>query len=319
MNIKYYLLALCAIFIFSSPVLYAATCHVTTPKTTNFSFGTLIAQRDSPVGTKLGEITWYSGDGRAVDCVDLPAALKYKNYLGAATGIPHVYSTNRPGVGIMIIDSGGNYFENYMTNWTIYVATAGPGLDWGRRFTVTVVKTGNIVSGIVSGGLMAKAIADMDSESNPYLTIMLDNFNVQQVACALETPTMVFPIGNIPATQFGSSVGFIPAGAQSTQNLGLNCDMFANINVSLSGTQNPDVGLDSVLALSGQGSAGVASGVGVQLLYNGTPLRINDRLVLKSSSGGRESFPLTARYYQTRTSVTTGSANTSATLNLTYQ
>lgn len=104
-----------------------------------------------------------------------------------------------------------------------------------------------------------------------------------------------------------------------TQNLGLNCDSGANINAMLTGIQNPDLSDDSVLALSGQGSEGVASGVGVQLLYNGSPLRLNRNMVLKQTSGGQESLPITARYYQTQKSVSTGTANTSATLILTYQ
>ncbi|HDC4774722.1 TPA: fimbrial protein, partial [Enterobacter cloacae] len=56
-----------------------------------------------------------------------------------------------------------------------------------------------------------------------------------------------------------------------------------------------------------------------QLLYNGSPLTLNSRLLLKQSAGGQETLPLTARYYQTLTSVESGSANASATLNLTYQ
>jgi type 1 fimbria pilin len=87
----------------------------------------------------------------------------------------------------------------------------------------------------------------------------------------------------------------------------------------LTGIQQPDVSDSSILALSGQGNAGVAEGVGVQLLYNAAPLTLNSNLVLKRSAGGQELFPITARYYQTRSSVTTGSANASATLTLTYQ
>lgn len=87
----------------------------------------------------------------------------------------------------------------------------------------------------------------------------------------------------------------------------------------LSGAQNPDVSDNTVLALTGQGSAGVAQGVGVQLVYNNTPLILGNNLVLKRTNGGQEMFPLTARYYQTNTTVTTGIANASATLSLTYQ
>lgn len=67
------------------------------------------------------------------------------------------------------------------------------------------------------------------------------------------------------------------------------------------------------------GNAGTAKGVGVQLLYNGSPLVMNGRLLLKQSAGGQETLPLTARYYQTLTTVESGSANASATLTITYQ
>ncbi|MFM3052613.1 fimbrial protein, partial [Klebsiella quasipneumoniae] len=52
-------------------------------------------------------------------------------------------------------------------------------------------------------------------------------------------------------------------------------------------------------------------------IYSTKPLGNN--LVLKRTNGGQEMFPLTARYYQTNTTVTTGIANASATLSLTYQ
>ncbi|MEH8822888.1 fimbrial protein, partial [Klebsiella pneumoniae] len=142
---------------------------------------------------------------------------------------------------------------------------------------------------------------------------------ITQVACAVTTSNIVFELGDVLVTEFGSTVGLTPANAQKTQNLILDCDAGANINVMLSGAQNPDVSDNTVLALTGQGSAGVAQGVGVQLVYNNTPLILGNNLVLKRTNGGQEMFPLTARYYQTNTTVTTGIANASATLSLTYQ
>nr|WP_269469132.1 fimbrial protein [Leclercia tamurae] len=141
---------------------------------------------------------------------------------------------------------------------------------------------------------------------------------VTQVACSVTTPNLTFPIGNVSKADFGTEPGFTPE-KTSTQNLGLDCDQSANINVTLNGQQNPDVSDPSVMALNNQGGTNTARGVGVQLLYDGKPLIINTRLALKTSSGGRESFPITARYYQTRNSVTVGEANSSATLTLTYQ
>lgn len=151
------------------------------------------------------------------------------------------------------------------------------------------------------------------------LTTTLLGGTINVLACTITTPQLTFPIGDISAAAFGATVGTTPVGAQNTQNLGLNCDAGANVNVSISGIQNPDIAATSVLALTGQGNTGTAKGVGVQLLYNGTPLTLNTRLPLKPAAGGLEAFPLTARYYQTQTTVEPGTANASATLNLTYQ
>jgi type 1 fimbria pilin len=73
----------------------------------------------------------------------------------------------------------------------------------------------------------------------------------------------------------------------------------------LSGQQNPDVANTSVLALSVRGGMG-SQGVGVQILYGGAPLNLNNTVFLQQSGGGLESFPIVARYYQTKTTVNPG-------------
>lgn len=102
-------------------------------------------------------------------------------------------------------------------------------------------------------------------------------------------------------------------------NVGLTCDAGTRVNAMLTGVQNTDTSTAGVLQLTGAGSAEVASGVGIQILYNNTPLALNNNIVLKTSAGGQETFPFTAQYYQTKNTVKTGSANAIATLNITYQ
>ncbi|HBV4841648.1 TPA: fimbrial protein [Klebsiella aerogenes] len=187
--------------------------------------------------------------------------------------------------------------------------------------TMQIIKTSNnATSGPVLRGYYAKFYAGKQGGGNIYpMMLNVVGGNIETLACSINTPNLTFPLGDIPVTSFGNAVGITPANAQNTQNLGLNCNAGANINVTLTGLQNPDVGNTSVLALTSQGEPSVAKGVGVQIIYNGSPLLLNNRIVLKQSAGGQEMFPLTARYYQTRTAVTTGKANASATLNLTYQ
>lgn len=275
----------------------------------------LIVQRDASVGQVLWSFVTPS-TGKAFSCTTGNGTINYiMNLFTVSSGtVSHAYQTNIPGVSVIIDGGGGFYVDNPARVWSV----TGPlGINL-NPFTVSFVKTGPITSGQMSSGTLAKVYGDGDSKTGA--SYILSGGLVTQVACSINTPTLTFPIGDILASSFGSSIGTVPSGAQNTQNLGLNCDPQANINVTLTGEKNNDVAINSVLALTGQGtSSDVASGVGVQILYNNSPIELNQKIVLKQSSGGQETFPLTARYYQTRETVSTGTANASATLNLTYQ
>jgi type 1 fimbria pilin len=290
---------------------HASCVRVASTVTKTLNFGNVIAQRDAPVGSILATVSLPASNIQLATCTNSGYQNATMVYLGGqTTSLSNVYQTNIPGVGIK------------GTIWSLVLSVSQyrsytVDLIDSAASTFSLVKTGNIISGALSGGLAANIT--YDGSSGDAMDINLTSSNVTQVACSITTPNLSFPIGDILASTFSTTVGTTPTAANNTQNLGLNCDAGANINVSLSGTQNPDVSTTSVLALTGQGSAGVAKGVGVQILYNSTPLILNNRIVLKQSSGGQETFPLTARYYQTKTSVATGSANASATLNLTYQ
>jgi type 1 fimbria pilin len=301
--------------------------------------GTVVVQRDVPINSYV--TTQKKGpDQKAWDnCTGSLSHGSYGQFNIFSSLTPDgkidsrsIFKTTLAGTGLAIggsgsFVSGGNGCsysyapdDNYIKDdTTIALCQNSAGLYdlpmWAQPY-VRVVKTGNMEGGSLSGKIAYLAESKHNS-AMPEIPVYISG-SIVVIKCAITTPTMTFPIGNVPASDFGTKVGFIPT-KTSTQNLGLDCDADANINVQLSGTQNPDVSTKSVLALNGQGDAGTASGVGVQLLYNGTPLEINKNIVMKKSSGGQEMLPITARYYQTKTAVTTGDASTSATLALTYQ
>lgn len=307
------LLLLFTIISFSSE----ASCVVSRTVRKNIQFSPITVQRDAAFGSTIGTVTSPPSNIQTGACSGGGYEYEKMMYLGGVlSNIPKVYNTNIIGVGIQ-----GNFDG---AAWTflnppnpVYIGSSTSFYDGGAGQNFQLIKTGNIVSGSLSGGLVATVYYDGNSMNAVEITLI--SSTVTQVACSITTPNLTFRIGDILASTFGSSIGTTPAAASNTQNLGLSCDAGANINVSLSGTQNPDVATTSVLALSNQGGAGVAKGVGVQILYNSTPLVLNNRIALKTSSGGQETFPLTARYYQTKTTVATGTANASATLNITYQ
>lgn len=281
------------------------------PYTYSFNVGNVVVQRDTAVGASIYTSTLNPG-GVQLACSNDNQTTYAMTYMGGvATAISHAYATNVSGVAVSVkIGNTWGYLDNPVSH-----DNDGNGAITYPQATITLYKTGSMASGaLTTGNLGTYTVSGLTPG-----TYQLTGGSITVLACSISTPTLSFPIGDISASSFGSTIGVTPSSAQNTQNLGLNCDAGANINVSLSGTQNPDVGTTSVLALTGQGSAGVAKGVGVQIVYNGSPLILNNRVVLKQSAGGQETFPLTARYYQTKTSVTPGTANASATLNLTYQ
>jgi type 1 fimbria pilin len=296
---------------------HAGTCTTITPQESTLSIGTITVQRDVAVGTVLFSRNATLTGSYLTGCTNplmLGFSMRYLNATPSTYG-NHVYNTNVNGIGVRF--SSGNYFEN-PTNTFSYNAQSDYVEWWGGK--IELIVTGPVASGSLTPGVLGVVMLQgSDGVYRDGLTTTLLDGTINVLACSITTPQLTFPIGDISAATFGSTVGTTPAGAQNTQNLGLNCDPGANVNVSLSGIQNPDVATTSVLALTGQGNTGTAKGVGVQLLYNGTPITLNTRLPLNVATGGQQAFPLTARYYQTQTTVEPGTANASATLNLTYQ
>lgn len=319
--------------------LYGYGCNYTTigaPYSVNY--GNIIVQRDVPVGQAISNEI-YGSMALAYSCTttgDEGSTTGMKSgvltYAFTTANGRRVYQTNLPGVGISI-----GYYEQTRAGdasfngdtWLgtdLFTAawTSNPNEVDASNFQPIIQfwKTGNITSGSVTGQLasfVAWTEKNRGGSAAPEIPVYAGTGSITQVACDITTPNLVFPLGDIPAGDFGDTVGTVPDRGQNTQNLGLNCDSGANINVTLSGVQYPGFSDNSVLALSGQDTPGVADGVGVQLLYNGTPLVLNSTIALKQTSGGQESLPITARYYQTKISVSTGTANASATLILTYQ
>lgn len=295
----------------------AGTCKNIVDQISTVSFGTMVVQRDTPVGTVISSKSSSGTSAYLTECV-FPVTLRFSMYYqgGKLSNLgEHIYDTNIPGVGVRF--STGYYFDNPPTI-TSYSDSGSVVGWWGGN--VELIVTGKVTSGSLSAETLGKiGVQGSDEVYRDGLTVNLTGGEIVAPACSLTTQALNFPIGNVKASDFGGSIGSVPSSSTVTENLGLSCDVDANINIELNGAKNNDTDLTSVLAITDQGNAGIADGVGVQLLYNGTPLELNKNIVLKKSTGGQETFPIVARYYQTKTTVMPGKANTSATLNLTYQ
>ncbi|KUQ68187.1 fimbrial protein [Enterobacter hormaechei] len=295
----------------------AGTCTTITPQLSTLSVGTINVQRDAPVGTVVFSGAASATGSYLTGCTNplmLGFSLRYNGATLSSYG-NHVYNTNVSGIGIRFSSNG--YFENPSNTFSYNAQTSY--VDWyGGR--IELVVTGPVSSGALTPGTIGVVtLQGSDGLYRDGLTTQLTSGTINALACTVNTAQVLRVLcsrwrgAHRGAERRGGNIPY------RKRQLGLTCAAGTNITVSLSGIQNPDSANTSVMALTGQGNAGTAKGVGVQLIYNGAPLVMNSRLFLRQSAGGQETLPLTARYYQTLTRVESGSANASATLNLTYQ
>jgi type 1 fimbria pilin len=327
-KITFLMLTLLGVWIASTEAQAAYCTVVGGTRTTTFS--NLVIQRDTPVGTLLAENTipvsqvWNCSSAVGVVSSQNIGVKAYGTYNAMLDGV-RVYNTDVTGVGYALAVIG-NGIGGCAGTWNIIAASdqrlpcwnAGifNGGDVRQGYQVRLYKTGTAASGAVTGRRIGAGITDIAGVWDNEVPVNINNFRVTALACSLTNSTISVPLGDVQSSAF---TGITTTAGDKTFNLGLSCDKDANINVALAGSQNADTADTSVLALTNAGQSGTASGVGVQLLYGSVPLKLNNNILLKASAGGQETLPFSARYYQTQTAIGAGLANSSATLNITYQ
>ncbi|MEX2952253.1 fimbrial protein [Serratia fonticola] len=313
----------------------AATC--TSSGGGNWSVsGALTYQRDQAIGTwgsnKFGPSGAYQFSCTGDSAADRDASLTLSVASAPVAGYTDVYPTNMSGVGVrynFAINSGDTSFcpvqfdDHIASSTRTYIChiihNTSPAMSFGA--SLEFVKVGSsISSGTITTIPRVTVSYSLNGQSGTWnLPVMWTgsvNVNLIAVACSINTTNITVPLDDVlPATFTSTSTIAKP----KAFNVGLSCNNGARVNMIMTGTQNRDTSASGVLDLTGAGNVGVATGVGIQILYNGSSVTLNNNLVLKTSAGGQESLPFTAQYYQTRSTVTAGSANATATLNLTYQ
>ncbi|CAI2026900.1 Type-1A pilin [Serratia quinivorans] len=312
-----------------SPIAQAGYCTLLNSSGTT-AFSNITVQRDVPVGTFLDSYQfpavqlWNCSSVANVTRQEM-GIKSYSKYNRTVGNGYTVYESDVSGIGFTIEVIGDHnywYVPSQSSGFEVASSTSGLLASGNLQLTrrVRLIKIGAITSGTITakkvGATTMKTFVSGVDQWETEVPISLNSFTITTLACSLTSTSINVPLGDVLASKF-TGVG-VTAGDKSF-DLGLTCDKDAKINVSLAGTQNTDTSETSVLALTSAGQTGTASGVGVQLLYGGTPLKINNNILLKTSAGGQETLPFTARYYQTLADISAGLANSSATLNITYQ
>lgn len=271
----------------------------------------IIVQRDTPPGSVLQTKT-VSFTKFGPECSDGTYGVWDVGIFSTESSVSHVYKTNVEGIGIRVSTEYGVIRNDHLT----------PIGMWQNLSSVKVeiIKTeGEAQSGTINSGMIMRWDVGDGPDSALTMSVMKLNMmggNVTSLKCSIQSGAgLAFPMGNVPSSDFEHTGAF--SKITQTVNLKLDCDEDANVNVTLNGRQNPDTSDNSVIALSDEEN--VATGVGVQILYDNNPLKINEMVNLNRSAGGPETYPFTARYIQTKDKIHAGKANAIVTLNIAYQ
>lgn len=237
-------------------------------------------------------------------------------------GNPGYLKTGIDNLNIQLTTTGGTtssflYPSTGGDNFSRTISTINYGnprwVDIGNT-NVLLRKVGRVSQGgVVPGGLLA---VWRTSDNKRLLSLNLNSFTVNVLGCQVTTPNVSVPMGTVHRSQFrgvGSTVG------NTSFNIGMSCDSAISPTVTFSGTPDSNIP-DTVLALNNPGSGTSASGVGVQMLYQGSPVMLNSAVSLgKTTEAGTLTMALNARYYQTASTIIGGEANATAYFTVKYE
>lgn len=230
------------------------------------------------------------------------------------TGIDNLYLYFATDGGTL---SGLYYPTSSAGNATVAVSDINSGaprwLDIGSM-TVSLYQNGRITQGgTVSGGLLSSW---QTSDSVSLLNVYLNGFTVTVPSCTASTSTVNVALGTVNKSQFsgaGSTAG------ETDFDVVLNCQSGITPAVTFTGTADSS-GATGVLALNEASDTTVATGVGVQLLYNNSPVALGSAINLGTTTAeGDVTLSMQARYYQTASTITAGQANSTAYYTVSYE
>jgi major type 1 subunit fimbrin (pilin) len=139
--------------------------------------------------------------------------------------------------------------------------------------------------------------------------------SIKENTCVLANGSLgqVVQLGDVESSVFASA-----GSASQPVNFTIaleQCDS-ANASITFSGT----TATDEVLSVTGSGT--VASGLGIQILENGTPLKVDGSAasaIKAVGAGSADEFNFSARYFALDNSVSAGEANATAQFTVKYQ
>ncbi|CAQ83063.1 MULTISPECIES: fimbrial protein [Photorhabdus] len=200
----------------------------------------------------------------------------------------------------------------------------------GTRKKITWKDIGNVSiylhkKGAINSGksLSSGVIFKLEALGSPKLNLISvrhsSTYRFRTMGCMTTTPSPKVNFGNVQGSLFkgkGTTAG------HANFDIIINCVENVKPKITFLGQKikNPSDTPDSVIRLDNSNHVNTAKGVGVQILYYGTPISLGEPLVFgRTPADSSYTAHFTARYYQTRDKITGGTANATARFTIQYE
>lgn len=278
----------------------------------NIQFGTVSVARDTPVGTIIARVT-IPGSSQIVGYCSTNPFYKGLEMLYPSSVVSGVYSTPLQGVGMKVYVNSGAAFSNPINELVsntapVYINNATGGTH------IELIKTGDIVPGRIPSGNVAQYTLRSSTGTIISMRYNIMETVIQTRSCSVLNSAVSVNLGTAQRRE-----NFTGPGSTSNKqafSIPLNCDANTPVSITLDTVNSLADEANGVLSVN---SGSTAQGVGVQVLYNDTPVKFGQLISYGNASGGNINIPFDARLYQTDNKVFPGSVNSTATFTMTYR
>ncbi len=290
----------------------------------NITIPKVVIPRNTPIGATLFSqvVNFPSSQYIFTNCPGGKTELYALFRNGWAPDGSGIAPTNLPGIGIKITDfsnaQAATYYraDSSVASKTLYPFNESDKFSWSGSdgFSIQLVKTGPTSTGSLSTGIVAGLLL----KNLYWMTAIqiVDGGNFSNAAgCTVISKSLAVPLGSFKRGEF-SGVG--SSTKASNVNIDVDCSAFTNISMTLNATADSS-SAPGVIAIDPIAGVATAKGIGIQLLVFNKPVLVGSPFsVGRATVTGVNRVVLTARYYQTKSTVTAGQANATATFTLTY-
>lgn len=294
----------------------------------NIGFGDVSVSPTAQVGdviattfssSSAGNIKCYSGPsaggGSNVFFISLMANDSNKQVLG------NVFSSGIPGIGVRGYRSDTGVL--LPTTQTFTIGSRDPARLWNLPvMKFELIKTGSIASGtlnasdmFVSFGLGYYVNANGWFRIARFYRFNNGGTNIITAGCTVKTLSQNVSLGEMSTADFK---GTGSTGPEKAFQINFNCPSAVDYSFSIApgaaGSHNDNSGILNIAS----GSL-AASGVGIQVLQNSSPVPLNSTVSAGKTNAGTDTIlNLSARYIQTAGTITGGQADSSAVVTINY-